>query len=202
MEEKKHIVIVEPSVIIREGISAILRKSDSNYFVSYFDSITQLQSFKKKDKVNLIIVNSNIISSNFSEINTLKESFINTKIIGLISTYNSRILEHKFDDYFYLNDKTKDIVNTVINSLVEDKIISNTIYKNNLSDRETDVLKQLVLGNMNKSIADNLNISIHTVITHRKNITKKLGIKSTAAMAIYAVANNIIEIDSSLDEFK
>ena len=47
-----------------------------------------------------------------------------------------------------------------------------------LSERETEVLEQLVNGLSNKEIADKLNISIHTVISHRKNITQKTGIKS------------------------
>ena len=55
---------------------------------------------------------------------------------------------------------------------------------------------------MNKEIAEELFISIHTVVTHRKNITNKLGIKSTAEMAIYDVANNIIDINESLKLIK
>ena len=65
-----------------------------------------------------------------------------------------------------------------------------------LSEREIDVLKLLVAGNANKEIADKLNISTHTVISHRKNISQKTGIKSVSGLTIYAVVKNIITIDS------
>ena len=59
-----------------------------------------------------------------------------------------------------------------------------------LSAREIEVL-----GLINKEIADKLNISLTTVITHRKNITEKLGIKSVSGLTIYAVMNGYIEAD-------
>lgn len=63
-----------------------------------------------------------------------------------------------------------------------------------LSDRERDVLIQIVNGLSNKEIAEVLCISVHTVITHRKNITNKLNIHSTAGLTIYAIVNKMIEI--------
>ena len=65
-----------------------------------------------------------------------------------------------------------------------------------LSERERDVLIQVVNGLSNKEIADKLFISIHTVMTHRKNITRKLNIHSTAGLTIYAIVNKLINIDS------
>ena len=65
-----------------------------------------------------------------------------------------------------------------------------------LSDRERDVLIQVVRGLSNKEIADVLCISTHTVITHRKNITHKLNIHSTAGLTIYAIVNKLIDINS------
>ena len=55
--------------------------------------------------------------------------------------------------------------------------------------------KQVKLEKINKEIADKLNISLTTVITHRKNITEKLGIKSVSGLTIYAVMNGYIEAD-------
>jgi regulator of cell morphogenesis and NO signaling len=65
-----------------------------------------------------------------------------------------------------------------------------------LSDRERDVLVQIVKGLSNKEIADVLCISTHTVITHRKNITRKLNIHSTAGLTIYAIVNQLVNIGS------
>ncbi|MDE5785589.1 MAG: LuxR C-terminal-related transcriptional regulator [Duncaniella sp.] len=61
-----------------------------------------------------------------------------------------------------------------------------------LSQREIDVLRLLARGCINKEIADRLSISINTVLTHRKNITAKLGIKSISGLGIYAVMNGYV----------
>ena len=64
-----------------------------------------------------------------------------------------------------------------------------------LSAREIEVLVLITKGLINKEIADKLNISLTTVITHRNNITEKLGIKSVSGLTIYAVMNGYIEAD-------
>ena len=65
-----------------------------------------------------------------------------------------------------------------------------------LSDREKDVIVALVQGMSNKEIADHLCISVNTVITHRRNIARKLQIHSPAGLTIYAIVNNLIDISS------
>lgn len=64
-----------------------------------------------------------------------------------------------------------------------------------LSAREIEVLVLITKGLINKEIADKLNIGLTTVITHRKNITEKLGIKSVPGLTIYAVMNGYVEAD-------
>lgn len=64
-----------------------------------------------------------------------------------------------------------------------------------LSQRELEVLRQVVLGYINKEIADKLSISLTTVITHRKHITEKLGIKSVSGLAVYAIMHGIVSAD-------
>jgi len=63
-----------------------------------------------------------------------------------------------------------------------------------LSDRELEVLALIVQGYINKEIADKLNIGLTTVITHRKNIMDKLGMKSVSALTIYAVMHGYVDI--------
>ena len=65
-----------------------------------------------------------------------------------------------------------------------------------LSAREIEVLVLITRGLINKEIADKLNISLTTVISHRKNITEKLGIKSVPGLTIFAVMNGYVEADS------
>lgn len=65
-----------------------------------------------------------------------------------------------------------------------------------LSDREVEVMALIVRGLINKEIADRLNIGLATVITHRRNIMEKLGVKSVSALTIYAVMNGYVDIDN------
>lgn len=65
-----------------------------------------------------------------------------------------------------------------------------------LSSRELDVLIQIVKGLSNKEIADVLCLSAHTVMSHRKNIVRKLDIHSTAGLTIYAIVNGIVNLDN------
>jgi len=62
-----------------------------------------------------------------------------------------------------------------------------------LSSRERDVLRLVALGYINKEIADTLGISFNTVLTHRKNISAKLGVKSAAALSVYAMMNGLVD---------
>lgn len=64
-----------------------------------------------------------------------------------------------------------------------------------LTDREIEVMSLIVQGYINKEIADRLNISLSTVITHRKNIMDKLGMKSVSALTIYAVMHGYVDIN-------
>jgi len=64
-----------------------------------------------------------------------------------------------------------------------------------LSDREIEVMALIVQGYINKEIADRLNIGLSTVVTHRKNIMDKLGMKSVSALTIYAVMHGYVDIN-------
>ena len=94
-----------------------------------------------------------------------------------------------------INDSQKQIigkVNEYLNAFAA-KDVNRTL--NELTRRETDVLQLVAKGLANKEVADKLNISIHTVISHRKNISEKTGIKSASGLTMYAVLKKIIDID-------
>ena len=69
------------------------------------------------------------------------------------------------------------------------------LNKKILSDREIEVMSLIVQGYINKEIAEKLNIGLATVITHRKNIMEKLGMKSVSALTIYAVMHGYVDIN-------
>ena len=65
---------------------------------------------------------------------------------------------------------------------------------NELSVRERDILIAVAKGKANKEIADEFNISIYTVISHRRNISRKLGINSVPGLTVYAIMNKLVDI--------
>lgn len=91
----------------------------------------------------------------------------------------------------------QEIIFEQIHQMLENDNGNNPTGENNkeLSSRETDVLQLIVKGITNKEIADKLNISLNTVLTHRKNITAKLGIKTVSGLTFYAIMNGIISGD-------
>ncbi|MBR1548527.1 MAG: helix-turn-helix transcriptional regulator [Prevotella sp.] len=82
------------------------------------------------------------------------------------------------------------------------KNISTMVFKGGtdnadaLSERERDVIVGVVQGMLNKEIADHLSISVNTVITHRRNIARKLQIHSPAGLTIYAIVNGLVDISA------
>lgn len=70
-----------------------------------------------------------------------------------------------------------------------------TRTEDTLSDREREIVHCVVCGLSNKQIAEQLFISLNTVLTHRKNIARKLNIHSVAGLTIYAIVNKIVNID-------
>ena len=65
---------------------------------------------------------------------------------------------------------------------------------NELSTRERDILTAVAKGKTNKEIADEFNISIYTVISHRRNISQKLGINSIPGLTVYAIMNKLVDM--------
>jgi len=63
-----------------------------------------------------------------------------------------------------------------------------------LSDREKDIIRFVALGMANKEIADRLCLSIHTVTTHRRNLSAKLGIHSPAGLTIFAILHHLVDL--------
>ena len=95
---------------------------------------------------------------------------------------------------------TRSSVETMIEQIEQVLLAENTnnvVETNNkdLSGREINVLQQIVRGHTNKEIAEHLNISLNTVLTHRKNITAKLGIKTVSGLTFYAIMNGLISGD-------
>ena len=101
----------------------------------------------------------------------------------------------QFDEVVSLYDVPTAVIRKMRASISSRDEVSRT-EGNELSSREKEILVSVAKGMLNKEIADKYNISIYTVITHRKNITRKTGIKTVAGLTVYALMNNLIDINS------
>jgi DNA-binding CsgD family transcriptional regulator len=118
---------------------------------------------------------------------------------GILYSFFEREILTLFDALIQITDLPVVIDRTVHKLISTSCRCKNSVPREQLTLRETDVLKHLVQGLSNKEIADQLNISIHTVISHRKSIIQKTGIKSQAGLTIYAISSKIIDIEGYLE---
>ncbi len=191
MLTNNNIIIVEPSQIISEGLAGILTKNSIRQQVFTTHTLEGMELLYTKTKCSIVILNPSLIQSNAKAFNAIKSQFKDVRFVGLIYAYFEESLLAKFDAQIRISDSSEAIYSKISKLLSNDNKENNTT-QDVLSDREIDVLKLLASGLANKEIADKLNISIHTVITHRKNITQKTGIKSVSGLTIYAVVQKII----------
>ena len=188
------IAIAEPSSMLRIGLEQLLRELPDAEVVFSTDNLNSLYARINALHPDILIVNPLLFD--YTKRATLRAEFDqlpNLRLVGLVTSYIESQHQRQFAGVIELNDdfqRIKSTLNQVTNTLQTDSDDPDTAP---LSDREKDVLVCLSKGLKNNEIADQLNISVHTVITHRKNIVRKTGIKSVAALTVYAILNNLIE---------
>ena len=188
------LIIVEPSPIISAGLIRYLEDINQIQIVSVLDSAESLQEKIIVHNPDLLIINPLIIGyNNINFFRQFTQNNPNILCVALITTYIDRVLLKNFKDTIELVDSKQKVVNKIINLLNNNEETTNQNDTVELSNRETEVLVRVAKGMTNKDISDVLNISVHTVITHRKNIVKKTGIKSVSGLTVYALLNNLID---------
>ncbi|MEA1874106.1 MAG: helix-turn-helix transcriptional regulator [Bacteroidota bacterium] len=201
MTKQSNILLIEPSSIIVGGIENLLYELGAVNFQAC-RNIPKHDPNCIAEEINwdIVIINPVVINNCPNLKKNLNKQFKNATFIALLTTLYDRSFCDMFQECIYLNDDKKTILNILRKYTQQNK--SKLQYSNILSDRETEVLKLLIRGDSIKEIADKLHISNHTSLSHRRNISDKLSIKSVAAMAIYAVAAKIIDPNESLEELK
>ncbi|WP_300790828.1 response regulator transcription factor [uncultured Bacteroides sp.] len=188
-----NIAVAEASMIIRTGLISVLRHlPDYNVETLEIASMEGLQLCMESHKPDILIVNPMFDGwFNVEEIRRQYDAH-DVKFMSLVSTvvdanmlkdYDESI--NLFDDIDSLSAKLSGLIN------VGDDEDGDA---DALSQREKEILGYVVKGMTNKEIAEKLYISVHTVITHRRNITRKLQVHSAAGLTIYAIVNKLVDI--------
>lgn len=194
--QKEVIGIVGSSEILNYGLSGIIKENSSEYIIVSFYDLESFQSYIRTNEVAIVFVDSGIISSDFKALNSLIKSRSETIWIALVYQYITPSVTEAFHYSVNIHSTSAEILSLIKQVSERSKDKQAPVKTEVLSEREIDVLKLLVTGFSGKEIADKLNISINTVISHRKNISNKTGIKSLAGLTIFAVANKIITMSN------
>ena len=194
------VLIVEPSEIICQGLKSLLEEAGGfNVLASMHDS-ANLQERLPVVRPDVLIINPTLLSSTpRQQLAAINGSRPAMPVLALVYQYVEPELLDLFCGVVDIRVNRSSLVQTINSSVSE---MSSKMSENEsddatenyeLSERETEVLVLVAKGLSSKEIADKLHISIHTVNSHRKNITHKTGIKSVAGLAVYAMIHNLIE---------
>ncbi|HJZ41953.1 MAG TPA: LuxR C-terminal-related transcriptional regulator [Bacteroidales bacterium] len=192
--ENVNVIIADLSPLSRFGMISLLRQLNYPFSFREVSVPEKLKNIIHKDQASLVI-------SSASFLEKFSDYQIQTMLPG--GKYVAKLLindlphsQRKFTGFNEIIEFT-DTERTILRKLNKTaaslaRLNSFQVMPEEISDREKDVLRLVALGNTNKEIAGKLFISSHTVITHRKNITAKLGIKTIAGLTIYALLNKLI----------
>jgi|LSQX01.3.fsa_nt_gb DNA-binding NarL/FixJ family response regulator len=197
MRKMVHIIVVEPSPIIYEGLVQIIGKSELVFRIKQAGSLEEAERYLCARPNCLVILNPAFIQHNLREFSALKGKWPGVQWVALIYIYLDPQVLALFDGQISISDPSSVLVTSIQKVMLTEPVQAAEKREEVLSEREIEVLKLLALGMSNKEIAEKLNISVNTVITHRKNITQKTGIKTVSGLTIYAVINKLISLENT-----
>ena len=191
------IVIAESSVVLRSGLAAVVRRIPNlNAYPVEVSVPDALQNYFQLHTPDIVIINP--MFGGWFDLPAFKQAYSKasgTRYLATVSTLIGPQLLKDYDDSFSICDEVDTIankINQLLDSEEEETATGNETEV--LSQREREIITCVVKGMTNKAIADQLYLSIHTVITHRRNIARKLQIHSPAGLTIYAIANKLVEL--------
>ena len=208
MNNPTRVLIVDDHPMVAEGIQAILETYDD---ITVVGTLTNGQ--EAIDQINtaapdVVLLDLNMpVVGGLPAIEMILEKRPETRILILSMhdspEYISTALSHGALGYI-LKDVPTDIIKQAIDSVMSgDQFLCTGAQvslnpagmedRETLTSREQTILLQLAQGKSNRQVSEDLNISVRTVETHRKNIKQKLGISSTAGLTRYAMEHGVLQ---------
>ena len=191
-QDKILIAVAESSVIVRSGLVSVLKRlPDMEVEVVEVTSKDGIRHCMEMHTPQILIVNPQL--EGWFDVDAFRQCYKqDVKLVSLLCSmvdssqlkgYDERVT--LFDDMASLEKKITELLNMADEEEPD---------QDALSQREKEIVGCIVRGMTNKEIAEKLFISVHTVMTHRKNITRKLQIHSAAGLTIYAIVNKLVEL--------
>ena len=190
-------IVAEKSYLIRKGIVSVINRIDFASVVKELDDLDRINSDILHYNPDFIVINPNLFPAHANFLNFEIKADLSRKGIAITSSPPLRKgMLHNFRLVLQVDD-SKQVLFEKLESLVKENVSHKyqVLESTELSDREKTILKHVALGLTNKEIAEKLFLSTHTVITHRKNITAKLGIKTISGLTVYAILNNLVTLE-------
>lgn len=191
-DEKLHIVVAETSPVISAGLSFCLRRlpgiqAQTIEVHSYDDLIDCIKS----THIDIVVVNPTF-GGTFSPQQLRESAGDDVKVAAIEISQLDKQTRALYDETISVVEDLPSMA-TKIRSLDRNTDDADP-DKEPLSQREKEIITLVVKGMTNKEIAERLFISIHTVMTHRRNIARKLEIHSATGLTIYAIVNHLVDL--------
>lgn len=192
---RTQIIIASKQFLLRLGIKNLLSFIDIDPELYEVSSLEELHEvYLKMDSSCSIIISNDMINIESSDrFERITDKIPAKQVLLIESSANRSMLRHA--EIVNMGQQQGEIVKKFQDFFAEPKEEEEYNFNAILSNREIDVLKSVATGLSNKQIADKLCISINTVVTHRKNITEKLEIKTISGLTVYALLNGMIVAD-------
>ncbi len=185
-----NIALMLPSAMMTAGLSSLIRRvPEVSCSVVEISGINYLEELAKARPAILIVdpVNSAV---DFSSLKSASSSPV--KLIALLVQQMPKSAMRWFDDSFSVYDSPETIIETIRRNTA---LNEDDDKGKDLSPREKEVIVGIVKGLSNKEIASEMNVSVNTVMTHRRNIASKLHIHTPAGLTIYAIVSNLVKLE-------
>jgi DNA-binding CsgD family transcriptional regulator len=192
MQQIPKIAIVDPNTLAAIGLKGVLQNVMPIMTVDSFGTFAELEMNHPEEYVHFFVAMTIVLDN--------RDFFLNYRRRTIVLTTS---VESMMDGFHCLciNVPEKQLIRSLL-SLQQSAhahgrnlpTMPKVLQQKVLSDREIEVMNLIVQGFINKEIAEQLNIALSTVVTHRRNIMEKLGVKSVSALTIYAVTHGYVDI--------
>lgn len=191
---RKKVALLLPSVLVARGFESVFADLGEFRVSGVLSDLGNAVEVRMKlEGADVIVVDPVVFEYAVrGNVRSVISQYSDAAVVGLQSISMSDEAWKQYDEVINVYDAPPVIIRK-LRSALSSRTEQPRQDGEELSAREKEILVCVAKGMLNKEIADHFNISIYTVITHRKNITRKTGIRTVAGLTVYALLNNLID---------